>query len=169
MACAVGILIGAGATYLITSNRGLHIQSFSADRSQVLIGEKVTFRWNISGATHVAFRFVHLPTGSDGDLWEWVYTDVSAGGLPPRGEWSYNVPIDLPDMRFKFEIEGSDEAGNKVAARSDEITVNYRPCFDDTPDCATAPIQTRVMLQAFEHGFMVRREEPKRFTPSRVI
>ncbi len=157
LACAVGVLTGSLATYIFTSNQGIHIQSFLVDTQAVVIGDKVTFSWNVTGATEVAFRFVHLPTGSNGDLWEWVYPDAAVGGLPLTGQWSYDVPIDLSASRFKFEIEAADERGNKVATRSNEITVKYRPCFDGTNECATPPVQTQVTLQAFEHGYMLRR------------
>jgi hypothetical protein len=159
LACAIGVGIGAVATYLATPYRGLAIQAFSADKQEVLIGEKVTFSWNVTGASRVAFRFVHLPTGSNGDLWEQVYTDVSAGGLSASGQWSYEVPTNLPDTRFKFEIEGADEAGNKIAARSEEFSIKYRPCFDGTDGCATVPVQTKAMFQPFERGYMLWRED----------
>jgi hypothetical protein len=162
IACVVGMAIGAVLTYLVLTRRYLRIESFSVDTTQVLIGEKVTFTWNVTGASDVAFRFVHLPTGSHGDLWEYVVPDVKAANLPPAGQWSYTVPSDLIDRRFKFEVEGADEAGNKVAARSGEITVQYRPCLDGTGECATPPTSTQALMQAFEHGFMLWREDEKR-------
>lgn len=162
IACAVGVVIGTVLTYLVLTRQGPYIQSFTADRAQVLIGEKVTFTWDVAGASDVAFRFVHLPTQSHGDLWEYVVPEVTAGNLPPSGEWSYTVPTDLIDRRFKFEIEGSDPAGNKVAARSSEITVEYRPCLDGSDECATPPTSTQAMMQSFEHGFMLWREDEKR-------
>lgn len=159
-ACAVGILIGSAVTYIVmNNNRGLHIQSFSADSQTVVIGDKVTFRWNIAGATGAALRFVHMPTGSHGDLWETVQPNVISGNLPPSGEWSYTLPPEATESSFKFELEGSDEAGHKVAARSDVITVKFRPCFTGTDECATEPLQTRATLQAFEHGYMLQRED----------
>ncbi len=160
--CVFGMAIGAASTYLILTRRELRIESFTADTTQVLIGDKVTFTWNVTGASGVAFRFVHLPTGSHGDLWEYVVPEITVGGLPPSGQWSYTVPTDLIDRRFKFEIEGADDAGNKVAARSGQITVQYRPCLDGGEECATPPTQTQVMLQSFEHGFMLWREDEKR-------
>ena len=160
LACAVGMVIGAAVTYRVISQRGgLSIQAFATDKREVLIGDKVTFSWNVTGASMVAFRFVHLPTGSNGDLWEWVYTDAEAVGLPASGQWSYEVPGNLPDTRFKFEIEGEDAAGNKIAARSEEISIKYRPCFDGTADCATEPVQTRAIFQPFERGYMLWRED----------
>lgn len=158
-ACMAGVLMGVVSTYSVLTSRDLRIQSFSVDSQEVLIGDKVTFSWNTSAATQVAFRFVHLPTGSDGDLWEWVYPDVSAGNLPPTGQWSYSVPPDLADKAFKFEIEAADQAGNKVAKRSDVIRVKYWPCFTGTAECATPAIQMLAMFQAFEHGYMLWRED----------
>lgn len=162
IACAVGMAIGAALTYLILTRQGLRIESFSVDTTQVLIGEKLTFTWKVTGASDVAFRFVHLPTGSNGDLWEYVVPEVTAGNLPPAGQWSYTVPSDLIDRRFKFEIEGSDPAGNKVAARSGEVTVQYRACLDGSEECATPPTSTPALMQVFEHGFMLWREDEKR-------
>ncbi len=158
-ACAVGILIGAVATFVVINKREMHIQSFSADTQEVLIGDKVTFRWSISGATEAALRFVHMPTGSNGDLWEYVQPEVIAGNLPANGEWSYTLAPESTDSYFKFEVEGSDEAGNKVAARSDIINVKNRACFTGTDQCATETIQTRATLQTFERGFMLQRED----------
>lgn len=159
IACAVGILIGSAATYGIMSNRGMRIDSFSADSQDVVIGDKVTFRWSINGATEAAFRFVHMPTGSNGDLWEYVQPDVLAGNLPPTGEWSFTVPPESTYTYFKFEVEGSDVNGNKVAARSNVIDVKFRPCFTGTDECATEPKQAQATIQTFEHGLMLQRED----------
>ncbi|MEZ4671906.1 MAG: hypothetical protein R3E39_28715 [Anaerolineae bacterium] len=158
LAAAFGALLGAAATYALLTTRGLRVQSFTADRQQVLVGDSVTFSWNVQDAAQVAFRFVHLPTGSHGDLWESVRPELLSGSLPPVGQWSYTVPLDLVDTRFKFEIEGMDEAGNKVATRSGIITVSYWPCFAEAAvDCVTPPTQVIAMLQPFEHGYMLWR------------
>jgi len=137
--------------------------AFIAEQLEAYPKDTITLRWNIPGASNIALHFVHLPTGSHGDLWERVYPETLAAGQPAQGTFTYTLPL-FPEMRFQFQLDAVDSAGKSISLRTKTVQPKYYPCAPETEArlsmrCVTPATNINVIVQKFEKGYMLWRSD----------
>ncbi len=157
LALLMMILSACGVIDQINDAPPASIESFTISPNPVDRGDTLTIAWSTSHADSITLRDMPFDTNF-GDPWmvtsQPTYTDLS-----PTGTMTYDVPADFRrNLRFALEVTGED--GDTQLLQSEVVILQNYPCWHDADQtCIAPPEEHPVMLQTYEHGYLLQQED----------
>lgn len=153
----VVILSACGVIDRINDAPRASIESFTVSPNPVDRGDTLTIAWSTSHADVITLRDMPFDTNF-GDAWivtsQPTYTD-----LPATGTMTYDVPADFR-RSLRFALEVTVENGETHLVRSEVVELQNYPCWHDpNQTCIDPPQEHPVMLQTYEHGYLLQQED----------